>query len=311
MKYYIGIDGGGTKSTCILVDEQKKQLCECKGGPTNFLHIGAEKAAETIFNLIESCKEKNKVHQNQIESVFIGTTGGGRRVEAQSLEKALRVLAHTKHITYKNMYVESDALVALEGAFNGNPGSILIAGTGSIMYGKDSKDRVYRVGGCGRIIGDEGSAFQLGRKGLISIARHLDGRGESTLMTQFLQRDYKIEFQEDLITEIYSHNFDIANFSRTVVHAAEQGDLSALKIVQDEINELIEHIRTMHRKITVQNLEVCFIGSLITTENFFSNTLNLRITEELPDIRLKKAKSSPAFGAVLLGLKRIYMSQNM
>ncbi len=83
-------------------------------------------------------------------------------------------------VPIKKFVVESDARVALEGAFSGNPGSILIAGTGSIMFGKDSKGNIHRVGGFGRILGDEGSGFHIARSGLTAVAKQFDGRGERT-----------------------------------------------------------------------------------------------------------------------------------
>lgn len=305
MKYYIGIDGGGTKSVCVIADENKKQLFECKGGPTNFLLLGIEPVSETILSLISQCKEKLGIHYNQLEAVFIGSTGAGRRLDAQQLESGVRAVAQKNSVNLKNIFVDSDALAALEGAFLGNPGSILISGTGSIMYGKDDKDKLYRVGGFGRYIGDEGSSYQIGRRALMAVARQLDGRSVPTLITNLLQKEYHILSQDDLITQIYRNHFEIPPVAKLLLQAAEQGDAIANQIVNEEIDELLLHIRTMEKKIAVQVLEVSFIGSLIVKDNIFSLKLRERIKAELPNVSLKEAKSAPAFGAVLLGLKRM------
>ncbi len=102
----------------------------------------------------------------------------------------------------------------MEGAFSGKPGCILIAGTGSILFGKDKNGLMHRNGGFGRIIGDEGSGHSIGRKGLSAVAKELDGRGKSTLITKMLNKKYNISSASDLIINVYKNNFDIASSGR-------------------------------------------------------------------------------------------------
>ncbi len=305
MKYYIGMDGGGTKTHCTLINDQKEILFECSGGPANFLMIGTETVSETIAGLIRKCKEETNIHFNQIDHILIGATGAGRRNDAQTLEQDFRQYCVKTNLFVKNFTVESDALVALEGAFGGNPGSILIAGTGSIMYGKDAKDKLFRVGGFGRFIGDEGSGYSIGKKGLIAVARHLDGRGIPTLLTQLAGKDFQMHTMEDVITSIYKNNFDIASFAPVVLLAAEQGDKAATDILESESEELIQHISAMQKKIPVQNLDVSFIGSLIVNDNIYSRLLRRKIKETLKNINIKTAQYSPSMGAALLALKKM------
>ncbi|MGQ9799978.1 MAG: N-acetylglucosamine kinase, partial [Ignavibacterium sp.] len=156
MKYLIGIDGGGTKSKCVITDFEFIPKFETSGGPTNFLMLGTDKVAETILGLIHQCVINLNIKYEDIAAIVLGTTGGGRKTDAEDLEKAITHLAAHKRILLNKFQVESDARIALEGAFSGKPGSILIAGTGSIMFGKDSKGVIHRVGGFGRFIGDEG-----------------------------------------------------------------------------------------------------------------------------------------------------------
>ncbi|MCE1187571.1 MAG: hypothetical protein LWX56_00390 [Ignavibacteria bacterium] len=306
MKYFIGIDGGGTKSHGLLVDENKNIIAEHLGGPTNFLLLGTEKVCETVFNLLKELREKAQVHYNQIEAVFLGTTGAGRRTDAQQLEVEFSKYCTKQNQTFKNFFVDSDALAALEGAFEGAPGSILIAGTGSIMFGKDYKDILYRVGGFGRFIGDEGSGYSIGKKGLIAVARQFDGRGGHTLLYNLLVKEFNINTPEDLITRIYKQNYDIASFAPFVFQAAMQGDAVANDIVLSECDALLEHIVAMHKKIPVKTLDIAFIGSIITSENVFSSRLRARITEQLSDVCVKEALHSPAFGAALLAIKKVH-----
>ncbi len=86
MKYLIGMDGGGTKTKCILTDINLKPIYETTGGPSNFLVTGTEKVSETILNLIKDCTSSQKISSNDIEAIVLGTTGGGRRNDAEILE---------------------------------------------------------------------------------------------------------------------------------------------------------------------------------------------------------------------------------
>ena len=86
MGHYIGLDGGGTKTKCVLTDDSLNPIEECQGGPSNFLIIGTETVSETIFKLIIQCLERRNLELDKIDSVLIGTTGAGRRSDAELLE---------------------------------------------------------------------------------------------------------------------------------------------------------------------------------------------------------------------------------
>ncbi len=300
MSYIIGIDGGGTKTHCLLTDFHGTILHECFGGPSNFLVQGIEPVSEILFKLINSCINAVEIHIDEIKIILLGTTGAGRRSDAERLELGFAdYLAKNK--TSLNLFrVESDARIALEGAFSGKPGSILIAGTGSIMFGKDAKGNIHRVGGFGRYLGDEGSGFILGKKGLVAASREFDGRGQKTLISELLKEKFKIDSPEILITEIYKNNFDIASVAPLVIEAAEKRDELASTIVEDETDELLLHISTMHKKVNEKILLTAFIGGIITHKNIYSDTLRKKIYENLPNVEVKNAENSPAMGAVLL-----------
>lgn len=300
MNYFIGIDGGGTKTHCIITDNNLSVLYECKGGPSNFLMLGTETVAKTILDLIIECTEKLSISTSDVTSIVLGTTGAGRRNDAESLEKAFLKLAESKNIIINNFRVESDARIALEGAFLGRPGCILISGTGSIMFGKDLKGKIHRVGGFGRFIGDEGSGYRIGREGLRTVAKNFDGRGKETLLSKFLKDNYSIESPESLITEIYKNNFDIASFATSVLEAAELGDSISKDILEKESDELVLHIKAMYKLLNEEIMHTAFIGSLISNENYYSSLLKNKIKQNLPNIRVKKPDESPTIGAVLM-----------
>lgn len=303
MKYLIGMDGGGTKTKCVITDFQLNPLYETTGGPSNFLMQGTDKVSETILGLIIKCVNNLQIQFSDIAAIVLGTTGGGRRSDAEDLEKAITHLAAHKNIPLNIFRVESDARIALEGAFSGKPGSILIAGTGSIMFGKDRKGNIHRVGGFGRFIGDEGSGFRLGQKGLSVVAKEIDGRGNSTLITLLLKEKFNIESPENLITEIYRNNFDIASVAPLVIESAEKGDKLAQQIIEAEADELILHIDSMKKKLNEKKMFISFIGSLITTDNYYSFRFREKIVQRFNDVVIKEPENPPEIGAVLMAMQ--------
>jgi len=305
MKYYIGIDGGGTKTKLIIVDEKLTKIYEKEGGASNFLMSGVEKVSEMLFDLIFSSLSGANIDLKDIASTLMGTTGAGRRSDAERLETGFYEFCRVKGVEYKKFYVESDARIALEGAFSGGPGAILIAGTGSIMFGKDSKGNIHRVGGFGRFIGDQGSGYMIGRKGLISITKYYDGRGIPTKLTSLVKEKYNISTPEELIVEIYRNNFDIASVAPLVMKAAEMEDEVCLEILEEEKDELIMHIVSMLEKLKEPIMKLCLIGGTIANDNIYSRMFKEEVEKKFKNVKIQTPDYEPAIGAAIMAINRI------
>lgn len=308
MSFLIGIDGGGTKTHAVLTNLNGEKLFECFAGPSNFLILGTEKVSATILELINLCKNNLNVSYEEISAVLLGTTGAGRRPDAELLENDFQSFLQQKNISIKNFRVESDARIALEGAFNGKPGSILIAGTGSIMFGKDKEGNIHRVGGFGRFIGDEGSGYSIGKKALTAIAKSFDGRNEKTILSELISEKFGISSSEKLITEVYKNNFDIASPTPLVLRAAELGDKTAIQIIESETDELILHIIAMKEKIKEEVLSVAFIGGILSSKNVYSDLFTKKIEEQISNCRVKLPDHPPEYGAILMA--QAYLKNN-
>jgi len=300
MSFLIGIDGGGTKTHAVLTNLNGEKLFECFGGPSNFLILGTEKVAETILTLVETCKNYLNISYNEISSVFVGTTGAGRRTDAELLEKDFQFYLNSKNISIRNFRVESDARIALEGAFSGKPGSILIAGTGSIIFGKDKDGNIHRVGGFGRFLGDEGSGYSIGRKALTAIAKSFDGRSGTTFLSELISEKFGISTSEKLITEVYKNNFDIAAVTPLVLQAAEIKDETAVRIIEEETDELLLHLKAMQEKIKEDILLVAFIGGILNSRNIYSELFTKKIKAQIPNCVVKAPDYPPEYGAILM-----------
>jgi|ERR1035437_22374 N-acetylglucosamine kinase-like BadF-type ATPase len=300
MKYFIGIDGGGTKTDCIITDEHYNQLYSLKGGPLNLLSSPPSESSRTIFQLINSCLSKLNITLTHLDCIGIGAAGAGRIEDSEKLELNLKdLLPHSIKLK-----VITDAEAALEGAFIGKTGCILISGTGSIIFGKDQNGGIHRCGGFGKILGDEGSGYMLGKKGLIAAAKEFDGRGEKSLITALLKDKLQIESGQDIIDAAYKNNLDISGVAPLVLASAGNNDKVALGIIEEETEELLNLITCMMKKLNKDNIEICFIGSLISTINVFSTTLKNKLAASFKLIKIKEPEYSPAMGAIFIAKKK-------
>lgn len=297
--YYIGMDGGGTKTKCVVTDNDMSVIYESKGSASNFLIQGVDKVSEMISELIIEAVTKLNIKYEEINGFVIGTTGAGRRIDAESLEKGILESFLAKQIKISNIRVESDARVALEGAFAGQPGSILIAGTGSIMFGKDKFGVIHRVGGFGRFLGDEGSGYSIGKKGLIALSKCFDGRGRETLLKEIVAKKFNITDTSELITEIYKNNFDIASVTPFVIKAAEKGDPICISILEEESDELILHVKSMYSKLKEDIMSLSLTGGTITTDNLYAKIFKAKVFE-LKNVKIIEPIYEPAIGAALM-----------
>lgn len=299
-KYLIGLDGGGTKTKCVITDLNFNALYNCQGGPSNFLIVGTEKVSETILSLVIDSITHLNIPPEDIASILIGTTGAGRESDANKLKTDFIEFAFSKGYSFKSFNVDSDARIALEGAFSGGPGSLLIAGTGSVIFGKDKNHKIHRVGGFGRLLGDEGSGNTIGRRGLNQVAKEFDGRGSKTLLTEFLKRDFGIEDSSQLITEVYRNNFDAASFAPKVIDSAQNGDEIANRILEEESDELILHIKSIFNMLAEETLRLCLMGGTIATDNYYSAMFRKKVELRLRKVKIVQAENPPEIGAAFM-----------
>lgn len=299
MKYLIGIDGGGTKTDCAIADLSGKIIHQTTGKPSNFLIIGVEEAIENIFALIEENLFSLEGDFADVKQIVIGVAGAGREEDAKLLENGFKDYADEEGIHFKGVKVLSDAHIALEGAFPNSAGCILIAGTGSILFGKDDKGVIHRVGGFGRLIGDEGSGYSIGRKALNAVSKASDGRGEETMISELLDAKMNHNTSKNIINIVYNEKLDVASVARIVIEAAEEGDPIAEDILDEEADELVLHVKSLIDKIHTNNINVSFSGSLIDNKNFYSDLLKNKIKSTLPNVKIIKPANPPVSGAIL------------
>ncbi len=177
MPYYLGIDGGGTKTTCAVGDDLHL-LATAVSGPSNIVRVGESRARESLQQGARGACAAVGITPQQIAGTCVGGSGAGHPEFAAMVRRALA------EILPAPIDVVGDMQTALEAAFDTGPGVIVNAGTGSFAYGRNSEGKTARAGGWGFAIGDEGSAHWIGRSAVNSLLRasdRIDGSSETPL----------------------------------------------------------------------------------------------------------------------------------
>ena len=172
MAYYLGIDGGGSKTTCVVGDELSV-ISTTTVGPSNITRVGEVRAREALHRAIREGCAAAKITPQHVRRACVGVAGAGR----EEIASAVRTIV--SEVIPGDINVVGDMEIALEAAFGNGAGVIVVAGTGSIAYGRDPQGRTARAGGWGFAISDEGSAHWIGRTAVTSLLRAVDkGIGE-------------------------------------------------------------------------------------------------------------------------------------
>jgi N-acetylglucosamine kinase-like BadF-type ATPase len=186
--YYLGIDGGGSKTTCAVGDEVS-QLAIVAAGPSNITRVGEVRARESLHQAIRQACAAAGIAPRQVQRACIGVAGAGREQIASAVH---RIVAE---VIPGEIEVAGDMPIALEAAFGAGPGVIVIAGTGSIAYGRDEQGRTARAGGWGFVISDEGSAHWIGRAAVSGLLRAID----QELAQEKIDQGKDVRAAEDLL----------------------------------------------------------------------------------------------------------------
>ncbi|MFZ0735191.1 MAG: BadF/BadG/BcrA/BcrD ATPase family protein [Candidatus Sulfotelmatobacter sp.] len=184
MPYYLGIDGGGTKTTCAVGDEWILLATET-AGPSNIVRVGEATARESLLQGVRQACGSAGIAPQQISHTCVGGSG------AAHPELAERVREFLAEIISSPIDVVGDMQTALEAAFGEGAGVVVIAGTGSIAYGRDRNGKTARAGGWGFAIGDEGSAHWIGRAAVNAILRASDEHGRTDPPSAFASAIFK------------------------------------------------------------------------------------------------------------------------
>jgi N-acetylglucosamine kinase-like BadF-type ATPase len=303
MAYYLGIDGGGTKTRCVLADETTV-LAKAMSGGSNMIRLGETQAREALHTAVRQVCAAAKISPHEIGAICIGAAGAARPEIAAKIRSILAELTPeiAPEIALTKIEVVGDMNIALEAAFGAGPGVIAIAGTGSIVYGRDVAGHTARAGGWGFAVSDEGSGHWIGRRAISAILSARD-QGLDTKLTDMILQAWKLNTIDDLVQ--HANSTPPPDFPRLfpiVLRAADEADSTARDLLADAGAKLATLAAIVVRRLAphapVAMLNVAMTGSVFrqspVVRQVFYNTLQT----SFPGVDVRHDLADPVEGAL-------------
>jgi glucosamine kinase len=305
MAYYLGIDGGGTKTVCVLADETTA-LAKAMTGGSNVVRLGETQTREALHSAIRQVCASAKIVPDQIRAICIGAAGAARPEIVAMIRSFLAELA--PGIALTNIEVVGDTVIALEAAFGAGPGVIAIAGTGSIVYGRDAGGHTARAGGWGFAISDEGSGHWIGCRAISAIVNAHD-RGRETALTAMVLQAWKITTLDELVQRANATPPpDFPRLFPIVLRAADEADSSARDLLTDSGARLASLVTTVVRRLepnaAAATLPVAMTGSVFRQSAFVREVFYNELQKSFPGIEVREDLADPVEGALARARRR-------
>ena len=306
MTYFCGWDGGGTATKICLVNERGEIAAQGASGPLNLNGAPAEAVEETVKNGVAFLAAQPG-GLAACRGLVIGFAGASNPAAAQVIERAVRACGYTG-----GLRLTGDCDIALAGAVTG-PGAVLIAGTGSVCYGKDAAGRPLRTGGFGWLFDDAGSGYAIGKDILSAAARFYDGCGPATALADLLQRKTGIENLRDLTAWTYAPETgkaQIAALAPLLLEALEQNDAAALAIERKAARDLADLAIAAWKKAGLTAGELALTGGVLTHFEGIRQQVTEKLQTALPQAAVTAPRHSAAFGAAALAKEAFGFTEN-
>jgi N-acetylglucosamine kinase-like BadF-type ATPase len=309
MGLLLGIDGGGTRTTAWLADENGKVLGRGRAGPSNPHKVGMRAATREILKAALAARRAAgtmKAGQRRsraaiLNAVCAGISGVDRPVVHDPLLEWMR-----RHLPARRYVLTTDAAIALAAAVGDSPGIMVIAGTGSIALARDDRGRILRAGGWGVPFDDLGSGFELGRRAVTVALQAFDGRGPRTRLLPRVTRALGLGQITDVVPKKLQPQ-EIAALAPLVMDAARRGDVVACHLCDEAARDLAELAAAllkragwMRRSVPVVSTGGIFQSSLLIQRSFARQLRRIA-----PFARLELLDRPPVEGALWLARKAV------
>ncbi len=295
----IGIDAGGSKTVCLLADEEGRVVSEARGPGVNLQSVGERRLEQALREAIDSVLDASGV---EAQAICVGIAGVDREDDARVVTEILARVSGGVRATVVN-----DALIALVAGAGDGPGIVIIAGTGSIAYGRSAEGSAARAGGWGHIIGDEGSGYWIGQHALSAVVREVDGRGPSTRLTRDVLTHFGVADAQALVRIVYNleaPRHSVAMLGPIVQRACEEGDAVAAQILEQAAEELAMAGRSVATRLEMRGdaFPIVLSGSVFRLVPRLVAEIGRRLIEVAPRADVQLLAREPAHGAVTLAL---------
>lgn len=296
--YYIGVDGGGTKTLGILTNANGELIKKVKLGAGNIAVLGSKLAKQLIHDLINSLVSETEI--KEIAWATFAFAGLGREKE----KKAVRDIIASAGI--EKFSVMTDAEILYYSIFEERSGILVASGTGSVCIIKD-KNILRQIGGWGYILGDEGSGFDIGKKAIRKTVAEWQAKKWPSFMTKQLLEFYNVRDTEELLSMLYSKTNPqnlISSCAKLICEQSKKNDSDALEIVKSAAKSLLKLALAAVEQIKINPpYELALTGSILDESSAVFNEFKKLAQEERIGFKVVKPDLSPEAGAVLNSIK--------
>lgn len=294
MAFYLGLDAGGTSTRAALADDTRI-LARLSGGSIKPLRVSREQARENLAALLGEVAQVSGVDLTQITATCVGTAGLRLPQTDGWMREIISACAGGKII------VCGDEEIALDAAFPGGAGVLVIAGTGSNTLGRTSTGQLLHVGGWGPVLGDQGSGYWIGHQALRSVLRAKDAGLRVPILDRTLEL-WKVPDANEMIN-VAQAGADFSQLAPLVVACAEAGDPTAIEVLERGGRLLAEDAAEAFRQ--VRQLEpdqpmpgIAFIGGILGRVTMVRESMVRALRESLPTVQIVPEAVDGVMGAV-------------
>jgi N-acetylglucosamine kinase-like BadF-type ATPase len=303
VRTYLGVDGGGSKTAFLLIDESGRVLASHAEGPAYYLETGWDAMRAMLTRGIHAALDEVALKPSDLDFAFLGLPAYG---EDSRLLAALDAAA-SPPLQQGRYRCGNDAVCGWAGALACQDGINVIAGTGSMAYG-EFDGRVARVGGWGELFSDEGSAYWLAREGLNLFSRMSDGRMARGTLYDVVRRHFRLQTDLDLCAAVYdkSQRSTLAALSALIAQAATAGDVQALALFTRASDELAQIVDAVYRQLEIPadaDVPVSYSGGLFQQKDLLLAPLQSKLAMDGRRYRVLAPRLPPAAGAALYAAK--------
>lgn len=299
---FLGVDGGGTKTSVALMNAAGEVIAEGTAGASNPLRVGVETAVANIAAAIDKACDNGDISRGDIAAATLGLAG----VRRQDIRERVCESFITR-FRIRDTNVTTDADIALYGTTMGKAGLVVIAGTGSVCLGVNAMGERAMSGGWGPIAGDEGGGRGIAGEALHAVAKASDGRGPKTKLSERAAEYFRASNVENLIGAIYAPKMDnsrIAGFARLVVETALDGDKIAREIIADAGRELGMAAAAVLKKLGLEKQEVPIgcVGGVFNAGRLLTKPMKEIIKKHAPKAYLTDPQMPPSHAAAMMAM---------
>jgi N-acetylglucosamine kinase-like BadF-type ATPase len=292
MGYYLGIDGGGSKTEALMSDENGFIIKAVKGGASNPHFTGREAALDALRHVITMAIEDIDVAVLRKVAVCIS----GVKTYRSEISEMIG-------IDKERVAFYTDELNTFIGALAKDYGVIVLAGTGSFAMGKDKDGRECIIGGWGPIIGDPGSGYWIALRALRTAAMEYDGLSGHTALTDKIKEYYGIESINELKRVVSMDN--VSPVAALVKEAAQEKDEQAIAIVRETARQLAQMAGAVIDRLKIDDgdYSLALTGGISNFGQLLMPCFVDTIRANYHNINIVEPLFPPAIGAVMLAMK--------